>query len=63
MDRTRVAENLRNAAAWLNLAADRLDEHQDDDAGRMVRVGLFAARDVPEELTTQVDPSLADVRT
>lgn len=43
----RVANTLRNAAAWLNLAAERIEGGDLASAHNMARLGLFGCEDAP----------------
>lgn len=45
-----IAETLRTAAAWLNLAADRLDDGRLEDAANMAKLGLFCSEGAPDRI-------------
>lgn len=54
-----LAEQLRNAGAWLDLAADRLEEGKLEDARNMTRLGVFLCEPLPHKLAalTEAVPS------
>ncbi len=45
-----IAEQLRNAAAWLRLAADRLEEGKLEDARNMTRLGAIIVEPLPHRV-------------
>lgn len=47
---TDMAETLRTAASWLNLAAERLDQGDLASAHNMARLGVFGCEDVPARI-------------
>ena len=52
-----IAETLRTAASWLNLAAERLEAGDLAAAHNMARLGVFGCEDAPariDALSTEV---------
>ena len=47
-----IAETLRTAASWLQLAAERLDAGDLAAAHNMARLGLFGCEDAPARIDT-----------
>ena len=43
----RLANVLRSAASWLNLAAERIETGELADAHNMAKLGLFGCEDAP----------------
>ena len=56
-EREHLTGLLRSSAAWLRLAAERLEEGDDAAAYNMARLGAFGAEGMPEridQLNTEV---------